>query len=332
MTRIVCRAPARVDLAGGSLDLWPLGLLFEGACTVNAAVGLFAEATLTRRPGPGVDLDSADLGQRYTWRAGSPPGSLRLLERYCATFGVTDGWRLSTRSGSPPGAGLGGSSALSTAVARALGAASGKEPPSDVGLVETCRDVEAQELKIPTGVQDFWPAVRGGALCLRYHPGAVEVTRLPVDLGALGARLTLVYTGLSRLSAATNWALYRNALSGEAETLEALEGIARAAREMSRALPAGEWPAAGLALAQEMAHRARLAEGIVTPEIAALFEVARQAGAWGGKVCGAGGGGCLAFLSPPEYKSGVEEALVACGARVLSAAPTETGVRLEVEP
>jgi len=330
LRRVVASAPARVDLAGGSLDLWPLGLLVDGAQTVNVALSLRAEACLEATGAPGVELVSDDYGHRYTWSGEGPWGPLRLLERYCLHYKLPGGWRLTTRSGSPPGAGLGGSSALSVAVARALLGAAGREFQEET-LVAECRDIEAQELGIPTGVQDFWPAIRGGVLCLRFLPGAVRVERLPVDLAALGERMVVAYTGQSRLSARTNWDLFRRFVDGDSATREALAGVAAAARGMGDALVEGNWDAAGEQLALEMRHRGKLAPGIETPESRTLFEAARGAGALGAKVCGAGGGGCLVFWTRGGYKEAVSRRLEALGARVLDAGPSATGLRLEDE-
>lgn len=328
MTRFVCKAPTRVDLAGGSFDLWPLGLLVKGAQTLNVAISLTAEAVLERMPLQPMHLQSEDLGAAYSWRPEEAPGTLSLLERYCTTLGVTAGWRLSTKSGSPPGAGLGGSSALSIAVVRVLAAASGARM-SDEQLVETCRDVEAQQLGIPTGVQDFWAAVRGGVLRLRYEPGKTTVEPVAVDISTLSSRLVVAYTGQSRISGKANWELFKRVIEREPQAVSALQGLAEAARHMGDALEAGDWDAAGEAMALEMSHREKLAAEIVTPEIAALLTAAQEAGALGGKVCGAGGGGCVAFLAKEGYKEAVRRALSAAGALVLDAVPVSEGARLE---
>ena len=197
-------------------------------------------------------------------------------------------------------------------------------------MVALCRDLEAVQLGIPTGVQDFWPALLGGALRIRYGPGAPEVTRLAVDLDALRSRMVIAYTGQSRLSARTNWDLFRRFLDGDRRTRDAFEGIAEAAREMERALVSGDLDAAGLALGVEMNHRARLAPGIETTESASLTEGALREGALGAKVCGAGGGGCMVFWAREGYKEALSGYLAGRGARVLEAAPSARGLHLEV--
>lgn len=160
--RIVARAAARVDLAGGSLDLWPIGLIVGGSSTVNVAISLAATVELTRTRERGLRLISEELGADYRWRPASPPGPLPLAESFCSACGVTDGWRVVTRSDVPQGSGLGGSSAMSVALLLALNAAAGLEM-EDAAAVALCRDLEAVNLKIPTGVQDFWPAFREGS-------------------------------------------------------------------------------------------------------------------------------------------------------------------------
>ncbi len=331
MKAVRVRACGRVDLAGGSLDLWPVGLLVPGSVTVNAALGLKAEASLKKDGGEGVRLTSESLGADYRWKPGDEPGPLALLERYCAAFGLTDGWHLATGSAIPPGSGLGGSSALSVAVASALDSAAGRRL-SAAALVALCRDVEAAHLRIPTGVQDFWPAIHGGVLALHYEPGGDRVENLKVDLDALGRRLVVAYSGESRISARTNWALVRRFLDGDGETAHRLEGIAAVARSMREALLAGDWDGAGALLAREWSLRRGLAEGIETPSLGGLHEAALAAGALGGKACGAGGGGCLAFLVREGARWDVERALGACGVRILAAPLSAEGLAVEVVP
>lgn len=330
MRRVKARAAARVDLAGGSLDLWPIGQIIPGSSTINLAVSLAATAECRATGEAGVALASADLGVAYRWAPGQPSGKLALAERLCEVFGVKSGWSIAMKSDVPPGSGLGGSSAMSVALALALRAISGREWTDDA-LVGLCRDLEAAHLKIPTGVQDFWPALRGGLLSIRYEPGGERVMSLPLPLKPLATRLVVAYTGQSRLSAGTNWALYKRFLDGDPVTRGGLEGIAAVARDMEAALLAGDLDLAASLLDGEWRHRKSLAEGISTPLTEALMAAAKRAGAQGGKACGAGGGGCLAFLVREGTRLEVEAALEREGARVLPAHPVERGHLLEVE-
>lgn len=323
-------AAARVDLAGGSLDLWPIGQIIPGSSTVNLAVSLAATAECRATDEAGVALASADLGVAYRWTPGQHPGPLGLAERLCEAFGVVSGWSIAMRSDVPPGSGLGGSSAMSLALALALRAISGREL-GEHALVGLCRDLEAAHLKIPTGVQDFWPAVRGGLLCIRYEPGGESVVSLPVPLKSLATRLVVAYTGQSRLSAGTNWALYKRFFDGDVAARKGLEGIAGVARDLEAALVSRDLDLAASLLDEEWRHRRSLAEGISTPVTEALMAAAKRAGALGGKACGAGGGGCLAFLVREGTRLDVEAALEREGVRVLPAHPVERGHFLEVD-
>ncbi|MEJ2368945.1 MAG: hypothetical protein P8Z49_11520 [Acidobacteriota bacterium] len=330
MRRIVSRAPARVDLAGGSLDLWPVGLLVKQSMTVNAAISLAATVTLEESGGEGVLLKSIDLNKSYRWFEDSPPGKLSLVERLLGHFGVTGGWTVVTRSDAPAGSGLGGSSSLAVALSFALAVAAAR-PLGEEAAVSLCRDIEAMELGMPTGVQDHWPAVKGGILALSYAAGATSVEVLDIPLKELAERLVVVYSGKSRLSANSNWSLYRSIIEREGGRLKALQGIAEVAVQMRHALLHADFDTAGLLLGEEMALRKGLSKEISTPHIEHLISAAMESGAVGGKVCGAGGGGCLVFIVSPGRRTAVEEALERLGATILAAHPVERGCQVEVQ-
>lgn len=330
LKKVTVRAATRVDLAGGSLDLWPVGQLIPRATTVNVAISLAANAECLPTGEEGIQLASRDLLKAYTWRAGDSPGPLAMLERLCTAFGVTDGWRLQAWSDVPPGSGLGGSSAMSVAVATALARVTGNEMGASA-LVALCRDLEAANLGIPTGVQDFWPAVRGGVLCIHYEPGGERVEPLAVPLKDLASRLVVAYTGESRLSARTNWALLKRFLDGDLDVRARLEGVASVALRLRELLEAGDLDACGPLIEEEWSFRRGLAEGLSTPSMESLMAVARDAGALGGKACGAGGGGCLAFWVSKGTRLAVEHALEREGARLLLAHPVSQGHVVEVE-
>ena len=200
-------------------------------------------------------------------------------------------------SASPRGAGLGASSALAVALAAAAEAAMGRAASEPAALVALARDVEARLMGLPTGVQDHWPALLGGALAVHHRAGGTDVRRLDADLAALAASLVVAYSGVSHFSAGQNWQVVRRRLDGEAEVRELFAGIARVAAAAERALAAGDLPRLGALVAEEWSLRRRLAPGISVPAVEALLAAARGAGAWGGKACGAGGGGSVAVLA-----------------------------------
>jgi D-glycero-alpha-D-manno-heptose-7-phosphate kinase len=317
---VTARAWCRVDLAGGTLDIWPLGLFHPEACTVNVAVDLAATVRLQRSQEYEVRQGEARV------RAGSaaelashPEGAL--VGVVAAALGLPP-VEVELASDSPRGGGLGGSSALAVALIAAAEEELGLPRSLPREKVHLARDLEARLMSLPTGVQDHYPALLGGALEIRPSPGGERVRRLDTDLEALGESLLVVYSGASHFSAGNNWQVVRRRLDGEAEVTELFAGIARAAAELAPALEAGDLPRVGELMSREWSHRRRLAEGVSTPLLESLLERALALGAWGGKACGAGGGGCLAFLCPPEKKVAIGEGLEELGGKVLPAQPT----------
>jgi D-glycero-alpha-D-manno-heptose-7-phosphate kinase len=322
------RAWCRVDLAGGTLDIWPLGLLHPGARTVNVAIDLAATVRLVptasgyrvRQGDAAVEAASAAALAR------EPEGALAGTIAQALDLPP---FEAELASGSPRGGGLGASSALAVAFLAAaqeafdlaFDPAFDRPRPSPSALAHLARDLEARLMGLPTGIQDHYPALLGGALEIEARPGGERVRALGVDLERLGACLVVAYSGQSHFSAGNNWEVVRRRLDGDAEVTGLFAGIATAASELVPALEAGDLRRVGELMSREWSCRRQLAPGISTLALEALSAAASAAGAWGGKACGAGGGGCLAFLCPPEAKERVARALTAAGAMVLPVRP-----------
>jgi D-glycero-alpha-D-manno-heptose-7-phosphate kinase len=178
---------------------------------------------------------------------------------------------------------------------------------------------------LPTGLQDHYPALLGGALEIRHLPGGEEVRRLEVDLARLGASLLVVYTGQSHFSAGNNWEVLKRRLDGDPEVVRAFDGIAAAATALVEALAAADLAEVGRLMSEEWRWRRTLAPGISTPAIEAVLAAAISAGAWGGKACGAGGGGCVAVLGPQQSILEVRRFLPQ-SAEILAASPLGRGL------
>jgi D-glycero-alpha-D-manno-heptose-7-phosphate kinase len=327
---ITARTWCRVDLAGGTLDIWPLGLFHSEARTVNVAVDLAVTVRLRPRErgyrvSQGEDLaeaaSAADLARHPRAALIGVIASALELPPFEAILA----------SQSPHGGGLGASSAMTVAFIAAAEEAFGRARSEPRERVALARDLEARLMGLPTGVQDHYPALLGGALEIRLLPGGERVRRLAVDLPALAASLLVVYSGQSHFSAGKNWQVVRRRLEGEAEVTELFEGIAAAAAALVPALEAGDLPQVGGLMSREWSYRRRLAEGVSTPALEALLRAAAAEGAWGGKACGAGGGGCLVVLCPPERRAAVAAALERAGGTVLTAAPTGLPLQISAE-
>ena len=340
MSIISARCPTRIDLAGGTLDIWPIHLLLEEpAVTVNVALDLPVDVEVELRPStPRIVLASADQGLRaeYADRAalraelagGSP--RLPLLGMALEASEIEGGARVEVRATSPKGAGLGGSSALMVALLGALAHAAGQDHRAR-SLLQLAQDVETRLLRTPTGYQDYAPPFYGGCLALEGRPGGVVVEHLhDVDLDVLGARLRLVYTGEPHHSGITNWGIVRAFLEGREHAVRSLQAIAANARVLREALRRGDLDAALEASVEDGQLRKKMAPRISTPTLKAIDAAARRAGALGSKILGAGGGGCLlVVLGPATDAAKVDAALASGPGRILPLKLTAEGLTLE---
>lgn len=323
--RIRIQAPCRVDLAGGTLDIWPLGLLHSGACTLNVAIDRHVRVALeTRRTGFVVRQAGETVSVAHGAALLARP-SVRLAGLVIEHFRLPP-VTVTVESDSPRGAGLGASSALTVALIAAAERLLDREASPPPAVARLARDLEAVLMGLPTGIQDHYPALLGGVLEILHRPGGEEVRRLGTDLERLGECLSVVYSGVSHFSAGNNFRVVSGRLEGDEELVRRLDVIARVAGEMAEPLRRGDAEAVGRLMTREWEARRGLAECLSTPEIEDILERALAAGAWGGKVCGAGGGGCVALLSPPPARPNVEQTIHQAGYRVLDCRPTAAGL------
>ena len=311
-------APTRIDLAGGTLDIWPLYLFHDGAQTLNAAISLRARCFIRPRSDKKISILSEDTGARVEaahWSELRENHDLKLVGRLLHHFRV-EGLDVRTRSESPVGAGIAGSSALNIAICGAL-AAFCERALSDDLLLQIAQNVEAQVIDVPTGVQDYRPALFGGINAVELNVDGIRRVALGVDPVELQERLVLAYTNASRNSGINNWEMTKRHIDGDSEVRARFGRIRDVAIEMRAALERRDWTAVGRHVADEWDNRKRLAPGVTTPAIDRMLAAARDAGAAGGKVCGAGGGGCLFCIGDPDRVPAIREALAANGAQLL---------------
>ncbi|MEW5981581.1 MAG: GHMP kinase [Acidobacteriota bacterium] len=311
-------APTRIDLAGGTIDIWPLYLFHEGAQTVNAAISLRAHALLEARNDDRVVIRSTDTG-RVTeadhWSSLVKPGDMNLLARLLAYFRA-GGLTLTTRAESPAGAGIAGSSALNVAVCGAMARWNNLDIAAE-DLLQIAMNVEAQAIECPTGAQDYRPAMYGGVSAVELGIAGVRRVALSVDPRDLERRIVLAYTGAPRNSGTNNWEMVKRHLDNDRAVFDSFERIRDTAVAMRQAFEREDWDEVGRQIATEWENRKRLAPGVTTPQIDDLIARAGRAGASAAKVCGAGGGGCLFCYGPPADRDRVRDALHAGGAAIL---------------
>ena len=326
---IACSAPTRIDLAGGTIDIWPLYLFHDGASTLNAAISLRARAEVTPRTDGAIEMRSIDTGRQCRaphWSEIPSADGLSLLALLARHYRLENA-TLTTHGESPAGAGIAGSSALAIAACGALARWTGGSFEAD-DLLRVTMNVECQAIRVPTGVQDYRPALYGGIAAIELGVDAVRRVGLDVDPDELERRIVLAYTGAPRNSGTNNWEITKRHLDGDRQIFDCFERIRDTAVSMRDALQANDWDEVGRQIAREWENRKRLAAGVTTPTIEDLIARATAAGAQAAKVCGAGGGGCLFCYGPPKARDSIARALTEGGARVLDYRIEMEGLRL----
>jgi len=322
---VEARAAMRLGLAGGGTDVSPYCDRFGGE-VVNATVSLYAHARLELLEAPVVELEALDRGERAVFPLSPtlpPGGGLDLLKgvynRFVADHGLTDrGLRITTRADVPAGSGLGTSSTLVVALVRAFLELHGRQMDA-YEVARLAYRIEREDLGLPGGRQDQYAASFGGVNYITFGAGErVEVTPLAVSadvMRALEGRLVLYYTGHSR-DASGILAEQRRHAAGEGRPLEAMHRLKEQSRMMCEALLAGRLDEIGEILDFGFRQKREMASGISHPGIEAVYEAARAAGATGGKISGAGGGGFMVFYCPEGTRVPVEEVLAGMGGKV----------------
>jgi D-glycero-alpha-D-manno-heptose-7-phosphate kinase len=333
---IVAQAPCRADLAGGTMDLWPLYLFHPGAMTLNFAVNILTTCRVTPLKGKSVHLHSLDTKREEHFESfdevrASNRFRLPITGRLLQFFAPKEGVLIETDSESPAGAGISGSSALMIATTAALARFTDRNLTHEQMRV-IAQNVEAQIIAVPTGCQDYYPALYGGVSAIRLDADGIHREAVPIIPEEIESRFVLAYTGEPRKSGINNWEVFKAHIDGDKRVHRNFRQIARIARAMHQALVIGDWDGVGRLLREEWKLRRSNAPGITTPLIDKLIAIAGRNGGLAAKVCGAGGGGCVIFLVEKGAASRVATAIGDAGARVLPLQVARDGLRIPPVP
>src|SRR5580698_2061026 len=245
--RIASKAPTRVDLAGATLDIWPLYLFHPGAVTINAAITRYASCVIDQHPqgDDRIKLVSRDtqLEESFDSFAALVKGKryrLPLLAEIVKFFNPNGGFTLTTDSEAPAGAGIGGSSAMAVAICAALDRLTGAGLRRE-DWIHISRDVEAIVIRVPTGTQDHYPPAFGGAAAIVLAPGGERRETLSCDLDGLERRLVLCYTGKPRQHGINNWEVFKLHIDGDKRVQRNLEKISGIAQVVRAAIERNAW-------------------------------------------------------------------------------------------
>lgn len=330
-TQIIrARAPLRISFGGGGTDVPPF-VTSRGGCVLNATLARYAHVTLIPG-GETVRLRSLDLDEdvAYTLDESPPAQGMDLARGVVEAMRarLPGGFTLFTHTDCPPGSGLGASSTMVVALVGAfdrwlrLGLG-----PYDIAAL--AHRIEREDLGIKGGRQDQYAAVFGGFNFTEFGPDdtLVNPLRMPESwIAELEYALVLAYTGRSRLSASIIAEQMANVEAGHEDPILAMERQRELAHHMKRLLLRGDFRAFGQALDEAWQVKKRMAGSITTPQIDALYQAATNAGALGGKIAGAGGGGFMFFFTDFDRRHAVEHALAQQGAEVVPFTFTDRGV------
>ncbi len=313
-------APLRIGLAGGGTDTSPYADRFGGA-VLNATLNLYAHASLEPTDDGLVTLDSVDTNQSACFPAGEPvplEGPLSLLQGICRRMMETHGrrpggFRLTTSVDAPPGSGLGSSSTLVVAVIGAF-VEWLRLPLGEYDIARLAYDIERVDLAMAGGRQDQYAATFGGVNFMEFYAGEkVVVNPLRVRrevLHELSHNLLLDFTEKSRVSSQIIEKQSRNVSAGTEASLRGMDQLKEQAARMKEALLLGELDRIGEIFDFGWQAKKNLADGITNPQIDALYSAALAAGATGGKVSGAGGGGFMVLYCPANTRHRVRREIL----------------------
>ena len=320
------KAPLRIGLAGGGTDVSPYSDLYGGAI-LNATISLSAYATIEPLAENKIIVQALDRNeeQSFDWAAELPiNGHLDLLKgvynRVQKDFKLPPGgFRLSTYVDAPAGSGLGTSSTLVVAI---LGAFTEmhKLPLRDYELAHYAYDIERKDLQMAGGKQDQYAATFGGVNFMEFHAGdkvVVNPLRIkPEYLHELENNLILYFTATSRESATIIKEQVKNVNEKNEKSIEAMHQLKEQAGMMKEALLKGRLGELGEILDFGFQQKRQMAANISNGNIESIYEAAKKAGATGGKISGAGGGGFMIFYCPLNTRYAVIKTLNTFGGEV----------------
>jgi D-glycero-alpha-D-manno-heptose-7-phosphate kinase len=322
------RAPVRIDFAGGFTDVKPYCVENKGA-VVNAAINRYSYVSLWIG-GDELKLTSMDYNQSISsksLREMEYDGNLDLFKAALKRLGLDIKGEIKARCDAPPASGLGTSASLGVCLIGVLNLIQDRRL-SLYEIAELAHRLETEELGISGGRQDQYASALGGILYQEFDE-AVHTSPLRISeamLCNLEKHLILCYTGKSRLSGDIVGSVMERYKRGDKEVKNLLDEMKAIAQETKDALLKGDVIALGKLMSENWERQKRLYQGISNEYIEHLFRVAENSGSIGGKAMGAGGGGCLLFLSAPDTEHILRRKLQEEGAEIIDMSFSLTGL------
>jgi D-glycero-alpha-D-manno-heptose-7-phosphate kinase len=315
--------------------LWPLYLFHPGAKTVNFALSIYTSCKITPTPGKTIRLRSIDTKKEDVF-SGLDELMKSKQPKHCLAvqlvkfFQPQEGFTLETNSESPAGAGISGSSAMMIAATAALVRFTGRK----IGMEEMrviAQNVEAQVISVPTGCQDYYPALYGGVNTIHLDAGGIRREAIAASSDDIDSRFLVIYTGAPRQSGINNWEVFKAHVNGDKKVVKNFETISEIAQGMHTAMKSADWDQVAYLIREEWKLRRSNHDHISTPLIDRLIAVAAKTGGRAAKVCGAGGGGCVLFMVKDGAKDRVVEAIRLNGGQVLPCKMAAEGLSVKTQ-
>lgn len=324
---ISVQSPTRVDLCGGTLDLWPLYLLVNEAYVVNFSIDIYTEVQLKEKKDLSIELEVSELSFKKTFshfqalktemekkkfvypseenakrEDCSQELSLAFLWPHLCFWNPSSlGFSLKTSSHSPVGGGIGGSSSLCVSLIKAFSQWL-KKKMSREQVVQLASNLEAKILGFPTGTQDYFPAFKEGLYVIRYDVNGFDAKTVSDQwMDVFSESMMLIDTGQAHHSGSLNWKVYQSALQKKQDVLESLGHLAGLSQKIAELCFERKWEFLPELLNQEFSFRLHLDKDFVPPRVQQLKEELINLGVEAVKICGAGGGGCV-FVWAPKKK------------------------------
>lgn len=319
----------RVDLLGGTIDLNPINLILPHAYTLNLATSLKARVEIEKNQNNQIIIESLDYSTTYTYNLTDFTeenyrseffGPMNFVCQIIGFFKIHSGIKVRLQSGSPAGAGLGGSSSMGVTLFKAMCQLTNKK----LDKLEAIRTVNMIEARIldsgPAGYQDYYPAMFGGILALKPTPGEIKLEQLYTKelKESLEKHITLIYSGETRLSGINNWEVYKAFFDKNDTVRKGMKEIADLSYEAYNAIKLKDYKIIPELIGKEGKVREKLFSGIVSPKMREVFDIIKkEVPELGMKVCGAGGGGCFLLVHGPDRKELIKKAVNEQGMKIL---------------
>ncbi len=302
----------RVDISGGTLDLWPLFNFVGGAKTINAGLSLNAVSEFRLTESSKILIDISNLNYQKVFQninelICSNDSELTILKSVLKAYNIQTGFKLKVSSQSPIGGGLGGSSTLLVSIIKSIDKEL-KRDRSESQTVQYACNLESEILGTPAGTQDYFQAIRPGLSVIHYQAEGISREFFKSAwLANQKANFKLIYSGHPHHSGLNNWQIFQKCVQKDEQTLSILAELKTVSEKVFLDLQTANASNMSLLLKEELNLRRRLATGFVNEPLEKIINFLENLGVAHFKICGAGGGGCLWAIVPEELNTKLQK-------------------------